>query len=526
MKHLPIKLGIFVVLFFAAVLAACLFWKPVYIGLQVGRLDSSDVSESSVALEKLLSLGPPGECAVIESFPEGENAAGILVENWKNFSFEKDSAEMDRSSTLHYAYSKGYRKVVALFLTKATGDRKKIAEAYCERADEWDDRKERDAAITDYSIAILLNPGDSSLYNKRSDPLLYKGKKKEALKDVRKALELDPENAAAHSNLGVIFFEDRDYEAAEKEYRKSLKYDPDNARVLAIYGLLKAQTGDLEGALEYLDNALAINPSMAFAYAYRGNVHMRKGDLDSALRDLNRGAELDPTWAESFVHRARVWLLKGNYEAMKKDLDRCIEINPKAWISHNNRSVAKERLGDLEGALEDIRKSQDINPKSGGVYKNMGRFLLLDGKLDEALECFELAQEYMGGNHAQFHVVSHYICAVLARKGGFEEAKKRASGFMRSAKKGEWDAVLLKYFTTDISEKELITAAASDNTQTGRKRKCGAYFFIAHICLAKNEFENAAVYFGKAVETEARSMNEYYSSILELRKLEKTSSGR
>ena len=59
---LPVKLGIVVVLIFAALLVTLLFWTPIKIQYYLSQVRARDVKKCIAGIEKLLALGEKGGC--------------------------------------------------------------------------------------------------------------------------------------------------------------------------------------------------------------------------------------------------------------------------------------------------------------------------------------------------------------------------------------------------------------------------------------------------------------------------------
>ncbi|MHC4661386.1 MAG: ankyrin repeat domain-containing protein [Planctomycetota bacterium] len=60
MKHLPLKLGIFVVLLFAVVIAACFLWTPLKVRYYHAKFQSEDTGQCSSGIRGLLASGRAG----------------------------------------------------------------------------------------------------------------------------------------------------------------------------------------------------------------------------------------------------------------------------------------------------------------------------------------------------------------------------------------------------------------------------------------------------------------------------------
>jgi ankyrin repeat protein len=150
MKHLPLKLGIGVVLLFAAVIAACLLWTPVKIRYYSGNVRSLEAREISLGLKGLINSGQRGKghaCQMVTNIlGSGENKSKVHIldaimplgkqgrflisqkfssseeENfffkyWENADKPINEDKL-KAYPLHYAAGKGYLFSVKMFLAK------------------------------------------------------------------------------------------------------------------------------------------------------------------------------------------------------------------------------------------------------------------------------------------------------------------------------------------------------------------------------------------------------------------------
>jgi tetratricopeptide (TPR) repeat protein len=83
-----------------------------------------------------------------------------------------------------------------------------------------------DAAITDFSQAIALNPNFASGYNSRAWSLHKKGEDAKGLPDIEKALTLEPTSAVYIETRAEIFEKLGERDKAVADYRAALKLDP------------------------------------------------------------------------------------------------------------------------------------------------------------------------------------------------------------------------------------------------------------------------------------------------------------
>ncbi|MHC4662494.1 MAG: ankyrin repeat domain-containing protein [Planctomycetota bacterium] len=79
---LQVKLGIFIVLLFAAVITTCLLYTPVRLRWNTAKLNSENIFERVDAIDALLEIGEEGRKAIIDNYGEGEKAAKLIINCW------------------------------------------------------------------------------------------------------------------------------------------------------------------------------------------------------------------------------------------------------------------------------------------------------------------------------------------------------------------------------------------------------------------------------------------------------------
>jgi tetratricopeptide (TPR) repeat protein/S1-C subfamily serine protease len=113
-------------------------------------------------------------------------------------------------------------------------------------------------AVSDYDLAIAIEPKFALIYSNRGNAKSNLGDKKGAISDFDRAISIDPKDDAAYSNRGNV----------------------------------KSNLGDEKGAISDYNLAITINPKLGASYANRGTAKARLGDRQGAIADLNIAAQL------------------------------------------------------------------------------------------------------------------------------------------------------------------------------------------------------------------------------------------
>lgn len=94
----------------------------------------------------------------------------------------------------------------------------KDAVAYINRGSAYYKKEQYDAAASDYTRAIELDPKDAVAYNKRGIAYYREGEYDAAINDITKAIKLDPKYAVAYNYRGYAYEKLEIYEQAKRDF--------------------------------------------------------------------------------------------------------------------------------------------------------------------------------------------------------------------------------------------------------------------------------------------------------------------
>jgi ankyrin repeat protein len=111
---LPLKLTLFVVLLFSAVIAVCLLWSPLRVRYYTEKLKSEKPNERVVGVDGLLRMGRKGLDALVSVLGGGKEEAEFLSKYWSHVNRE---IEIDWYP-IHESVVKGYIDATKLIISK------------------------------------------------------------------------------------------------------------------------------------------------------------------------------------------------------------------------------------------------------------------------------------------------------------------------------------------------------------------------------------------------------------------------
>ncbi len=147
-------------------------------------------------------------------------------------------------------------------------------------------------AITDYNMALMINPDYAYAYNNRGTIFDTLGEQEQALADYNNALRLNPNDERAYYNRGTIYLEIGNYDQALADYNNALRLNPEHISAYNNRGLAYYDLGYYDQAIKDYDFALALNPNDPDVYNNRGLAYYDLGNYEQASRDLQQSANL------------------------------------------------------------------------------------------------------------------------------------------------------------------------------------------------------------------------------------------
>jgi tetratricopeptide (TPR) repeat protein len=170
--------------------------------------------------------------------------------------------------------------------------------------------KNDEAAVTDFTDSLKLNPIAVPVYNDRGVALRHLGKFNDAIADYDAALAREPNHAPALANRGVA----------------------------------NDELGRTREAIEDVSKAIAITPEVGDYWQERGSYRTRLELWDDAIGDFDEAVRLQPADARTFNNRGYCHLKRGEVELALKDFNEAIRLNPDYELAKKGRDAAEAKL--------------------------------------------------------------------------------------------------------------------------------------------------------------------------------------
>jgi TolB-like protein len=181
----------------------------------------------------------------------------------------------------------------------------------------------------------------------------------------QRALALDPGYAAAWNGVGWA------------KFRRGVNgYEPVSAA--------------LQVASDSSNRAIELDASLADAYALRGSVEMLRFDWKGAAEANDRALQLDPANSNASISRALLLqAIQGSAVAIPA-IQQTLDHDPRNLLARRYAARFLFFAGRLDDAEQLLRQILVISPSFSAAHYELGRVLLIRGKVREAVAEFEL----------------------------------------------------------------------------------------------------------------------------------------
>lgn len=270
-------------------------------------------------------------------------------------------------------YSRNYKESI-IYFDEAIKLRPKKSSYYIQRAQAKELANKKIGALTDYEIAIKIDPVNPNAYFKRG--LFYYSQKnyETAIIDFNRLLEEDfPKETKAIIFKGNITSENEEFAFNRITTIDNMRGDIYNARANALTGMKK-----FDLAMQDYDSAISINSGSANYLVNRGLLNLQMKDTANAKIDFRKSLKIDEK------HHAALYNLSLIADAKEKThLNTIIFSQEQFNQAYSRRGFEKFMKNDFAGALNDYDSALILNPKCAKDLMNRG---LVKMKLEKYLE--------------------------------------------------------------------------------------------------------------------------------------------
>src|SRR5438552_2474280 len=272
---------------------------------------------------------------------------------------------------------------------------------------------------------------------KRGQQVAERGEMKEAQQLLAEALSKDNSHAGAQNLLGFLFGQQGDLTSALIHLERAVALQPDFAEAHYNFGVALWYAGSKVRSVSEVREPARLDPAAGASYAFLGTALRETGEREEARRNLQRAIavlpsfsatdidlriaylRISPDYADAHANLGAVLTLTDSEQAVR-ELEKAVALAPGSLKAQFNLAVAYGQNPSYGPAkeIEQLRKVIASQPTFSGARLALGRALLGEGKVEEAIvELREAAR--LAPQNAQAH---YQLGLSLARAGHKDEA--------------------------------------------------------------------------------------------------------
>ena len=206
-----------------------------------------------------------------------------------------------------------------------------------------------------------------------------------AIAGLREALAKNPDRADAHNILGLLLGRNgAGTSEVVAEFREAVRLRPNFAEAHNNIGLVLTQANDDEAAMAAYREALRISPDYADAHANLGAA-LTPTDAEQAIVELEKAVALAPASVKAQFNLAVAYGGSPKVGPAKEieQLRKVIALAPTFARAHLALGKAVLRDGKIPEAIEELQQAAKLDPQSGEAHYQLGLTLARVGRKDE-----------------------------------------------------------------------------------------------------------------------------------------------
>ena len=249
-------------------------------------------------------------------------------------------------------------------------------------------------AVIAYQCAIEIKPDVDCFYQHLGNALMKQGKINEAIAYYQDAIQQQPDLEIIHKLLADALAKKGKLDIAIPSYLRAIQLNPDSpwSHICLWKIFLKKDKWD-EAVITYRQ-AIELQPHAFWLWTYLGNALVKQADLETAITCYQQAIKIQPEIDELHKLLGDAFVKDNQWEAAANAYLQAISINPEISWADSGLSILLNILhktNKLDEAAKLYRKNIELQPQSILSYINLGEILTNQGKIDEAIICYQTA---------------------------------------------------------------------------------------------------------------------------------------
>lgn len=264
-----------------------------------------------------------------------------------------------------------------------------FAQGWALRGDALRAQGQFEGAVTSYTRALTLNPGDYDAMIGVGFVHIATANFPAAVETFNHAAPLKPERAHAYLGRAQAARGLGNLPAALYDLELALKFEPDNSDALSLRAGILRDLNRRAEALGDIERALRVQSANWNFHNNRGVLLDELGRSDEALLAFERSLELNPNNPDAFQNIGTALLALGRGGEAIAKYDRALAAKPQDIDVLNAKGAVLMALRRFGDALQSFELAVAAQPQSAISHFHRSLALLAQGRLRDGFEAYE-----------------------------------------------------------------------------------------------------------------------------------------
>lgn len=245
-----------------------------------------------------------------------------------------------------------------------------LAAAYVFRAYNYNRLGDLDAALIDYTHALVADPTYYVALNNRCAVYNAKQYYEKAVKDCEKAIELKPESPQPYIGRANAYRYLNKIDYAIEDYKHAIELNGSIAEAYFGRALAYAQKGTLDSAIEDYSSLIRLTPNDVIGLNNRGVLFDKLKKYPHAISDFKAALQVQPDYERALVNLCLTYRLSKDLDsalATERALASCnraIELRSDNAFAYVIRGLVYQDKSDFTHAIADFRRAIELDQNS------------------------------------------------------------------------------------------------------------------------------------------------------------------
>jgi tetratricopeptide (TPR) repeat protein len=243
-------------------------------------------------------------------------------------------------------------------------------------------RQQYRESLQPLNVCIEKFPAFADAYRLRGEVKEKLDQPVEALTDFNIAVALNPESSEILLGRAILAFGLKRFDLAKPDFRKLLSF-----RDMETNTVYFRQSNN-----EGVDNILTVQSNIQDqVYNYLGLISYELNELDSALYNFNAAITLNRRQPDYYAHRGLVYLKTSEWDKASQNFYLALQLNPDHSVSKNNLATIKRKAGNITEAEKLLREAKLANAKAQQHHAGLALLQMESRQYTEAILNFDTA---------------------------------------------------------------------------------------------------------------------------------------